>query len=125
MVASICHSAIVEKDKSENLKYASSSPDEIALIQGAYNMGFSFINRTTDTIEIMNTYSGNIETWEVLTEIPFDSDRKRMSMIVKNRDDKNNVVFILSKGADNVMMPLIHFNFDESKRQQANGKVVK
>ena len=41
----------------------------------------------------------------MLVELPFDSDRKRMSLLVKNREDKNNTVFILTKGADNIMLP--------------------
>lgn len=127
MVTSICHSAICEKESfSGNLKYSSSSPDEIALLQGARNMGYTFVNRTTDTIEVMNTYSGKLEVWEVLCEIPFDSNRKRMSLIVKNKEDgddksksTSDSVYILSKGADNIMIPRI--KMDENEKQSTNG----
>jgi phospholipid-transporting ATPase len=117
-VCSVCHSGIVEKDPESGYKYSSSSPDEIALIVGAKNMGFTFINRTADTIEVLNSYTNKIEIWEVLVELPFDSDRKRMSLLVKNREDKNDTVFILTKGADNIMLPRL--KIDMQKKAAAN-----
>ena len=121
MVCSICHSGIVDYDEDGNIKYSSSSPDEIALIQGAKKMGFIFNNRTSDTIEVLNTYTEKLDVWEVLGELPFDSDRKRMSLLVKNRDDLENNVFVLCKGADNVMMSKIIV--DGIKKNGANGKI--
>jgi phospholipid-transporting ATPase len=118
LVCSVCHSGIVEKDSETEYKYSSSSPDEIALILGAKNMGFTFINRTSETIEVLNSYTNKIEIWEVLVELPFDSDRKRMSLLVKNRDDKNNTVFILTKGADNIMLP--RMKMDMQKKSATN-----
>jgi magnesium-transporting ATPase (P-type) len=32
---SVCHTAMVEKDKDNELKYSASSPDELALVLGA------------------------------------------------------------------------------------------
>jgi phospholipid-transporting ATPase len=134
-VLSICHSSIAEKSKEnyecnpqnlgfdsiiDSYKYSSSSPDEVALISGARKMGFVFTNRTTDTIEIYNAYSKQHEVWELLNEIPFDSNRKRMTVCVKKRGDLNNVVYILSKGADNIMLPLLKEN--EEVLSKANGK---
>ena len=122
-VLSLCHSSIAEKCSGENFakyKYSSSSPDEVALISGASKMGFVFINRTTNTIEVYNSYSGEVEVWELLNEIPFDSIRKRMTVCVKKRGDRNNVVYILCKGADNIMMPLLRES--EDNKIKANGK---
>jgi len=123
MVSSICHSAIAEKDVSGILKYASMSPDEIALINGAKEMGFVFTNRTTDIIEVFNEYNNKSEKWEVLYEIPFDSDRKRMTLFVKNKEDPNNYVYVLSKGADNMMLPRL--NLTEFTEKSALGKIKK
>jgi len=44
-----------------------------------------------------------------------------MSILVKNREDKNNTVYVLSKGADNVILPLI--NIEESSKQLAVGRL--
>lgn len=41
----------------------------------------------------------------MLQEFPFDSDRKRMSVVVRKRNDKQ--IILLSKGSDSVMFPRI------------------
>jgi phospholipid-translocating P-type ATPase (flippase) len=123
LVCSVCHSGNVDKDLEGNLKYSSSSPDEIALIQGASNMGFTFTNRTSDTIEVQNGYTNSLEVWEVLVELPFDSYRKRMSLLVKNKNDLSNTVYILTKGADNIMMPRL--KMENKKKAAAIGKSQK
>ena len=40
------------------IKYQASSPDELALVEGARNMGFQFINRdlNTITLQVMTFY---------------------------------------------------------------------
>ena len=39
----------------------------------------------------------------MLQEFPFDHERKRMSVVVRRRNDKQ--ILLLSKGADHVMLP--------------------
>lgn len=104
----VCHSCVTEKDNNGNLSYASSSPDELALVKGAVDMGFVFTERSSKFITFENRYfdsSSNsyTEKWEFLAEIPFDSDRKRMSVIVKNII--TGEIYIFCKGADNIMLP--------------------
>jgi phospholipid-translocating ATPase len=41
-------------------------------------------------------------SYEWLAELAFTSDRKRMSVVVRDAD---NVLWLYSKGADNVMLP--------------------
>lgn len=41
------------------------------------------------------------ETWITHVEFPFDSSRKRMSLIVEH----NNKFYIMTKGADSIMLP--------------------
>jgi magnesium-transporting ATPase (P-type) len=118
-VCTLCHSALSEQ-KGDTYIYSSPSPDEIALINGAKDMGYIFVGRTTDTIDVMNIYTNRVDTWDMLMEIPFDSDRKRMTMLVRNRAEKNNV-YILTKGADNIMLPLI--NIDEKTKKDTVGNI--
>ncbi len=130
MVCSLCHSALADKEEVPSTngsnetvtqyRYSSNSPDEVALINGAENMGFTFENRTTNTLELFNHYTNSQEVWEVLAEIPFDSDRKRMTMVLKNRDDPEDTVYVLSKGADNIMLPLL--NIDKEEADKTSGK---
>jgi magnesium-transporting ATPase (P-type) len=78
--------------------FLASSPDEMALIEGAKWGGYSFAARNAQYVGIENAQMKQKEIYEVLQEFPFDSDRKRMSVIVRKRNDKN--IFLLSKGAD-------------------------
>ena len=41
----------------------------------------------------------------MLAEFPFDSTRKRMSLIIKYGD----VIYLMSKGADSIILPRISF----------------
>jgi Ca2+-transporting ATPase len=43
------------------------------------------------------------EKFYVLAEFPFDSTRKRMSLII--REEKSGKFFIMTKGADSIMLP--------------------
>ena len=42
-----------------------------------------------------------VETYEINAEFPFDSDRKRMSVVV-TLDGSH---YLMTKGADNIMLP--------------------
>lgn len=113
----VCHSCVAEKNKEGSLDYASASPDELALVKGASDMGFVFVNKTSKFIVIENRYLNKndekyTEEWELLAEIPFDSDRKRMSVIVKN--EAAGKVLVYSKGADNIMLPRCKLSKNES-----------
>jgi len=87
----------------------SSSPDEVALLQGAEQMGFEFTKRTSETIEL-KTFSGSYQIWELVIELPFDSTRKRMSVIVKQKSGKDSNYYLFTKGADTAMLPNMNLN---------------
>lgn len=53
------------------------------------------------------------EEFRVLREIPFDSDRKRMSVIV---EDNNGMRMVITKGAPDVLLPRSSYYFDENGR---------
>lgn len=94
------------------MKYSASSPDELALVMGAKEIGIVYHKRTATTISIKiggSLYGGrgepNEEEYEPLVEFPFDSTRKRMSLLVKSLT--SNKYFLMTKGADTIMMPRI------------------
>jgi len=64
-------------------------------------MGFEFIERNEGLI-VVKDRSGVEVNWELLAEIPFTSDRKRMSVIIKHPYTKKYM--ILTKGADSIML---------------------
>jgi magnesium-transporting ATPase (P-type) len=119
-VCTLCHSAINEKDKHGKYQFASASPDEIAFLQGAEKNGFAFSKRTTNSIEILNSYTKENEKWEILLEIPFDSDRQCMTMILKKKNDEMNTVHIMVKGADSKLIEMLQI--DEINFQSMNSK---
>ena len=44
----VCHSVVIDIDqKTREIKYQASSPDELALVEGAARLGFKFKERTT------------------------------------------------------------------------------
>ena len=50
---------------------------------------------------IKNLLNKQMTSFELNAEFPFDSDRKRMSIVVSN-DGRH---YLMTKGADNVMLP--------------------
>ena len=57
--------------------------------------------RTQAFMKIKNELNGQIEEYEILEEFPFDSDRKRMTLVVKHKGR----YLLLCKGADSIMLP--------------------
>ncbi|XP_044287466.1 phospholipid-transporting ATPase IC [Varanus komodoensis] len=98
----ICHTVMVDASEGE-LGYQAASPDEGALVTAARNFGFVFLSRTQNTITISEM--GVITTYEVLAILDFNSDRKRMSVIVR---DPNGAIRLYCKGADTVIFERLH-----------------
>ena len=78
----------------------------MALTNGAKQIGYELISRTAKYIEIKNIFTLQTEKYEVLAEFPFDSNWKRMSLIVKYEND----YYIYTKGADSTVLPKINFD---------------
>ncbi|KAI9486475.1 MAG: hypothetical protein EXX96DRAFT_549200 [Benjaminiella poitrasii] len=82
------------------LNYKAESPDEAALVNAAKNAGFAFVKRKgkTLTADIL----GKEYEFELLDVLEFNSDRKRMSVILRRPDPWNDII-LYCKGADNVI----------------------
>ena len=81
-----------------------SSPDEVALVDFAESLGFYMEDRGTTTIK-MKTPLQAIETYEILENFAFSSERKRMGILLKNTETGELTFFL--KGADIVIQPLL------------------
>ena len=92
-----CHTVIREKSG----KYRAESPDELALVEGANLFDCGLVERGTTSmvVEMM----GKRQNYNVLAVNQFNSDRKRMSILLK--DTKTGEYVLMCKGADNVMLP--------------------
>ncbi|KJE89012.1 ATPase [Capsaspora owczarzaki ATCC 30864] len=94
----ICHTVVPEETEAGGLEYKAQSPDEAALVSAAKNFGFVFMRRTPTQVVI--SIHGQEETYDLLTIIEFNSDRKRMSIVVRMPNGK---LRLYCKGADSVI----------------------
>nr|XP_003406331.1 phospholipid-transporting ATPase IC isoform X2 [Loxodonta africana] len=98
----ICHTVMVERID-DQLNYQAASPDEGALVSAARNFGFTFLARTQNTITVSEL--GTERTYNVLAILDFNSDRKRMSIIVRTPEGN---IRLYCKGADTVIYERLH-----------------
>ena len=116
---SMCHSVFASGSKT--IEYQSSSPDELALVEASASVGYRFTDRSEKTIQV-ETPQG-LQTWRLLAEIPFDYSRKRMSVLVK--EPLSEKVYLMTKGADSIMMSLLEDNTDLASLDQKLNEFAK
>ncbi|OQN97524.1 hypothetical protein B0A48_16677 [Cryoendolithus antarcticus] len=101
----LCHTCLPELKDDGSIDYQASSPDELALVRVAHELGFSVVARSTHSITLLTTDRNGDQdksTYEILDVIEFSSKRKRMSIVLRCPDGK---VWLLCKGADSVLIP--------------------
>uniref|UniRef100_A0A673ULE6 Phospholipid-transporting ATPase n=1 Tax=Suricata suricatta TaxID=37032 RepID=A0A673ULE6_SURSU len=82
------------------LEYYASSPDEKALVEAAARIGIVFIGNSEETMEVKTL--GKLERYKLLHILEFDSDRRRMSVIVQAPSGEK---FLFAKGAESSILP--------------------
>uniref|UniRef100_A0AAR2LEH4 Phospholipid-transporting ATPase n=1 Tax=Pygocentrus nattereri TaxID=42514 RepID=A0AAR2LEH4_PYGNA len=92
-----------DDDEEEELLYEAESPDEAALVQAARAYGFTLLGRSPEQLLVVLPGTGPLSV-PLLHLLPFDSTRKRMSVVV--RHPLTGQVVVYTKGADNVIMEL-------------------
>lgn len=104
--------------KSEETNYDAESPDELALVKAADAYGFSLMSRSSNEIRLRlpssapstgdsgrhGIHEDEVDV-EVLKVLPFDSDRKRMSIVVRFEER----LLLFTKGADEQILPNLNF----------------
>uniref|UniRef100_A0A671VB25 Phospholipid-transporting ATPase n=1 Tax=Sparus aurata TaxID=8175 RepID=A0A671VB25_SPAAU len=83
--------------------YISSSPDEVALVEGMKRLGFTYLRLKDSHMEILNR-EDEIERFELLEVLTFDSVRRRMSVIVRSSSGR---LYLFCKGADSAIFPRV------------------
>ncbi|KAM7195758.1 hypothetical protein V8F20_007328 [Naviculisporaceae sp. PSN 640] len=104
LAMALCHSCLPEI-KEGKLEYQSASPDELALVRAAQELGFVVIQRSSQTVTLRISNGESSETermYEILDVIEFSSKRKRMTIIVRCPDER---IWLITKGADSVILP--------------------
>ncbi|KAF3771031.1 hypothetical protein M406DRAFT_87833 [Cryphonectria parasitica EP155] len=101
----LCHTCLPEKKADGTVAFQAASPDELALVEAARDLGFLLVDRPAQTIKLQFPNEHGVvgeETYEVLDVIEFSSKRKRMSIIIRMPDGR---ICVFSKGADSVVLP--------------------
>eukprot|EP01117_Protostelium_nocturnum_P006113 TRINITY_DN2203_c0_g1_i3.p1 TRINITY_DN2203_c0_g1~~TRINITY_DN2203_c0_g1_i3.p1 ORF type:complete len:1236 (+),score=387.58 TRINITY_DN2203_c0_g1_i3:144-3851(+) len=106
----ICNSVIPQPDPNDESKtiFSGSSPDESALVESAKRAGYTLEGRSLETATI------NGEEYQVLNNIEFTSERKKMSSIIKTSDGK---IVLYSKGADSAILENLSSDGGEIKEE--------
>lgn len=94
---SLCHDCVLEKDE-DGTRYEGESPDEIALVKTAKQMGFMFNGESSGLMNLK--VHGEDQPIEKLILFPFNSTRKRASVIVRLKGK----IRLLTKGADSIII---------------------
>lgn len=101
----ICHTALPEVGANGKIDFQASSPDELALVRAAQDLGYLLIQRSSRRVELLITAtdgSQKKEIYEILEVIEFSSKRKRMSIVVRCPDNR---IWLICKGADSAIIP--------------------
>ncbi|OJA07656.1 hypothetical protein AZE42_09081 [Rhizopogon vesiculosus] len=115
----LCHSVLADKPEPQErpyyLEYKAESPDEAALVAAARDVGFPFVGKSKDTIEI--EVLGQSERYTHLKTLEFTSARKRMSVIVRASDGR---IILYCKGADSVIYERLAPNMDPTLKEKTS-----
>ncbi|KAF7165374.1 hypothetical protein CNMCM6106_001564 [Aspergillus hiratsukae] len=104
LAMALCHTCLPEV-RNDIVDFQASSPDELALVRAARDLGYGLIHRSSQSIALLLKDANNHESqevYEILDIIEFSSKRKRMSIIVRC---PNQRIWIICKGADNMIVP--------------------
>ncbi|KAI1505726.1 hypothetical protein F5X99DRAFT_216411 [Biscogniauxia marginata] len=104
LCVALCHTCLPETKENGDITFQAASPDELALVQAAQDLGYLLIDRPAQSIKLrLQNSEGEYvtETYEVLDVIEFSSQRKRMSIIIRMPDGR---ICVFCKGADNIVL---------------------
>lgn len=105
----LCHTCIPEEDDTGKVSFQAASPDELALVLAAQDLGYLVMDRQSNSLTIRTHHNGpdkpaSDEVYEIMDVIEFSSARKRMSVVVRMPDQR---ICLFCKGADTTLMPLL------------------
>ncbi|KAF9447871.1 phospholipid-translocating P-type ATPase [Macrolepiota fuliginosa MF-IS2] len=118
-VLSLCHTVLTAEDpETGHITYKAQSPDEAALVQAAADVGYQFLGRDRDILSLRTPHSEGVEKYELLNILEFTSARKRMSVVLRRAEGDDHRLFLLTKGADNVIFERLKRGMDDDIREE-------
>ncbi|XP_054458988.1 phospholipid-transporting ATPase IK [Anoplopoma fimbria] len=109
---SLCHTVMAEW-KEEAPVYQAASPDEEALVGAARELGWVFLSRTRDFIDVSEL--GVPRQYQLLALVDFTSKRRRMSVLVR---EPEGGLKLYCKGADIVILERLHKDCPYQERME-------
>ena len=79
--AVVCEMDQYPPERDAEIGYSAASPDDKALVEGGKALGFVFLARRNGRLLVRSL--GELREYSIVSVIPFDSDRKRMSIITQ------------------------------------------
>ncbi|XP_020248757.1 phospholipid-transporting ATPase 2 [Asparagus officinalis] len=101
IIMAICNTVVPIKSKSGAISYKAQSQDEDALVNAASRLHMVLMSKNGNTLQLK--FGSTILHYEILDILEFTSERKRMSVVAK--DCQSGKICLLSKGADEAMLP--------------------
>lgn len=99
----VCNSVLIyENPRTKLLEYSSDNADESALADFASKCNVRLVKRDPECL-VLKVGDRKI-AYDIISTIPFTSERKRMTIVLRERNSKEAIVF--SKGSDSVMYGL-------------------
>lgn len=120
-VLGLCHTALAAEPEPGVIEYKAQSPDEAALVQSAADVGFVFRGRDKNVLRMSTPFADEPDEYELLHVLEFNSARKRMSVILRKMDDDGRL-FLLCKGADNVIFERLAKDGGQEELKQKTDK---
>ncbi|ATY66866.1 P-phospholipid-flippase [Cordyceps militaris] len=99
----LCHTCLPEHKEDGSIEFQAASPDELALVEAAQDLGYMLVDRPAQSIKLQTIDAEGhqvVESYQILDVIEFTSQRKRMSIILRMPD---NTICVICKGADNII----------------------
>jgi phospholipid-translocating ATPase len=114
----LCNTCLPE-EKDGGIAYQASSPDELALVEAARDLGYVMVDRTPEFVVLK--WGEHVERFEVLDVIEFTSKRKRMSIILRMPDGR---ICVFCKGADSAIVPRLKMKDLAAQKQREVERVA-
>ncbi|KAI5055536.1 hypothetical protein GOP47_0029057, partial [Adiantum capillus-veneris] len=111
LVMGLCNTVVPLKSNTGIILYKAQSQDEEALVSAAAQLQAVLLSRTSRSLCF--SLLGRLMEYEILDTLEFTSDRKRMSVVLK--DVNSGKLMLLTKGADEVVLSLLR-NGQQVKR---------
>lgn len=105
LVLAICHN-VTPSEEDGVVTYQAASPDEVAIVKFCETIGLKLYKRDRTSITLVHMATGQQLEFDVLYVFPFNSDTKRMGIVV--RDVQKDEVWFMEKGADTVMAKIVN-----------------